>query len=45
MIGIVGKGKLPMMDILKQRRNTRELLTENIYERTLGNSQEAPLMR
>jgi hypothetical protein len=38
MIGVVGKGPLLMMDILKQRRNTRRLLISNIYEGTLGKS-------
>jgi hypothetical protein len=38
MIGFDGKGKLPMMDILKQRRNTKRLSTEKIHERTLGKS-------
>jgi hypothetical protein len=45
MIGVVGKGKLPMVDILRWRRNARRLLIKENCERDFRSPQEAPLMR
>jgi hypothetical protein len=44
MIGVVGKGQLPMVNILKQRRNTRRLLLK-VVEGTLEVPMETTLMR